>query len=49
MVKIIDWAGYECFNGKTFDNFDDAEDFLCELLVHYETERGEYLIVDADE
>jgi hypothetical protein len=32
-----------------FASFDDAEDFLCEVLNDdYETDRGEYYVVDKE-
>jgi len=48
--RIIDWAGNVCFFGKTFDDFDDAEEFLCEKLGDdYETDRQEYYITEKVE
>lgn len=47
-ATIIDWAGNVCFHGKTFKDFDDAEEFLIEKLGDdYETDRSEYYIVDS--
>lgn len=28
--KIYDWTGKECFEGKTFETFEDAWDFIYE-------------------
>ena len=40
---IKDWAGNICFKGKTFKDFDDAEEFLSiKLGDDYETDRQEY-------
>lgn len=46
---IQDWAGNLVFQGKTFKDFDDAEEFLCERLGdNYETDRGEYYITEVE-
>lgn len=43
---ILDWASNDVFRGKTFKNFDDAEEFLSEFLGDtYETDRQEFEIV----
>lgn len=47
---IIDWAGNIKFGGKTFDSFEDGDDFLSEKLGHlsdeeFEEERGEFAVV----
>lgn len=47
-VKIQDWAGNVKFKGRTWDNFEDAEDFLSEHLGDkYEEDRQEFDIVEA--
>ena len=47
MTMIIqDWAGNICFKGKTFKDFDDAEEFLSVKLNDYEEDRQEYYIVE---
>jgi hypothetical protein len=34
---------------QSFDSFEDAEDFLCEVLNDkYEEDRGEYYVVDKE-
>ena len=44
---IKDWAGNVCFNNQSFNDFDDAEDFLAsELGEDYDTDRQEYWIVN---
>lgn len=46
---IKDWAGNICFFGKSFHDFDDAEEFLTKKLGNdYDTDRGEYYIIDED-
>ena len=46
---IKDWAGNICYNGQTFNDFDDAEDFLCmELGDNYDTDRQEYYIMEIE-
>lgn len=46
---IKDWAG-NVMNFGTFKDFDDAEAFLCEKLDDdYETNRGEYYIIEIEE
>lgn len=46
---IQDWAG-NVMNFGTFNTFDDAEEFLClKLDENYETDRGEYYIVEIGE
>ena len=43
---IIDWAGNVCFHGKEFHSFEDAEEFLSEVLSdNYDENRGEYYAV----
>ena len=43
---IKDETGKLCFEGKSFESFDDAEEFLFEILDNnYETDRDEYYIV----
>ena len=46
MFEIRDWAGNQCFQQfGPWEDFDDAEDFLCEKLDdNYETDRQEYFI-----
>jgi hypothetical protein len=47
MFIIEDWAGNVCFRGKEFNDFDEAEGFLCETLDDdYETDRGEFYITE---
>ena len=47
---IKDWAGNTCFNGQSFNDFDDAEDFLTsELGDNYDTDRQEYWIVNLSQ
>lgn len=42
---IQDWAGNLMDFGR-FETFDDAEEFLCEMLdENYETDRQEYFIL----
>lgn len=42
---IQDWVGNVCFEGREFESFEDAEEFLSELLGDkYETDRQEYHI-----
>lgn len=52
MYNIIDWAGNDCFDGKTFKTFDDAEEFLSEFFddegLDYDEERGEYEITEIE-
>lgn len=48
MFHIQDWTGKICFYGKTFDSFDDAEEFLVMGLEDcYETDRQEYYIEEV--
>lgn len=48
MFKIQDWAGNECFMGKTFTTFDEAEEFLeITLDSSYDTDRQEYEIYEV--
>jgi hypothetical protein len=45
---IIDWAGNVKFDGKEFNSFDDAEEFLCTKLGDsYETDRQEYEVIPS--
>jgi hypothetical protein len=50
---ILDWAGNIKFNGKSFDTFEDAEEYLCEYFedkgLDYDEERGEYEIEEIDD
>lgn len=50
---IIDWAGNHCFQGTSWQSFEDAEAYLCGFFDHhcmdYEVERGEYEIVEFRE
>lgn len=47
--KIEDWAGNEMFKGKTFQSFEDAEEFLSiQLGDTYETDRQEFEIVSEE-
>lgn len=45
---IKDWADNLLFNGKEFDSFDNAEQFLCEHFenkeLDYEENRGDIYI-----
>jgi len=44
---IQDWAGNLPFGNQTFDDFEDAEAYLCEFLDDtYETDREEYYILE---
>jgi hypothetical protein len=49
---IEDWAGNLIqFKGRPthYESFDDAEEVLCEELDdNYETDRGEYYIIETD-
>lgn len=45
---IQDWAGNVMYNMGTFETFDDAESYLCEVLGdNYETDRQEYYITES--
>lgn len=50
--KIQDWAGNDIkFINRPYlyDSFDDAEEVLCEELDdNYETDRGEYYIIETE-
>lgn len=51
MSKFIiqDWAGNDCFKGKTFESWDDGEDYLCIFLDNkYESDRSEYYIIEVE-
>ncbi len=46
---IYDWAGNLCFDGISFEDFDDAEAWLDEKLGDdYETDRCEYYILPVE-
>lgn len=50
MFHIQDWIGNIMYGGKTWSSWDDAEDYLAEQLDDdYETDRGEYFILEAEE
>lgn len=42
--KIYDWAGNICFFNKTFESFDDGQEFLQVVLEDYENDRQEYFV-----
>lgn len=55
MFKIFDWAGNLCFNGASFDSFEQADEWLTAKIeqMHPDTadnearfseERGEYYV-----
>jgi len=49
MWNIRDWANNICFKGITFNNADDAEEYLLEQLGDdYDTDRQEYYIGPND-
>lgn len=45
--KIVDWAYNDCFQGRIFDSFEDAWDFILETFPNDETgeDLGEYEVV----
>lgn len=49
---IYDWAGNLKFNGKQFETFEDAEEFLSEWFekngLDYDDFRGEYSITSIE-
>lgn len=45
---IKDWAGNLKFNGKSFESFEDGEDFLCQFLGdNYDTDRQEFFVIEV--
>lgn len=46
MYEIQDWTGAKPFGEAQFETFDDAEDYLSEVLDEtYEEGRGEFYIL----